>query len=110
MTKEQMTDSLSKVVDIANSGELSFNSAVLFFRIVTRTDFDFTEDGLGGWAWEKDLRLTAEERGNLTDLKKKGLLSMQLEEDTHRARTGTLCYWVQLTEKGKDLAVKMGAY
>lgn len=107
MTNEEITN----VATIAKESNLSLVSAMLFFRIIESTDFDFGEEwGDEGYMYEKELRLTSELRGNLSDLKRKGLLQLNLMEDAQRKSQGIQLYFVSLTAKGKELAKRMGAY
>lgn len=81
---------------------LSLMSIALFMRIYSATDFDRGYDE--GYMYVSDLKLNKELRGHLTDLKKKGLLTLTYCDDTQRILDGTALYLVELTEKGQELA------
>lgn len=88
-----------------NIFNLSPASLALFMKIVINTDFDRGFDE--GCIYERELGLTKELRGNLSDLKKKGLLNLTFEYDMQRIIHRTALYWVNLTEKGQELAKKL---
>ena len=70
------------------NAQLTAASAALFMR--------FAHDA-GNWNGMPLLDVSAAERGNLTDLKKNGLLTTFRDEG---------CDWVQFTEAGKAFALQ----
>jgi len=69
--------------------ELSPASLSLFLALANDAD-----NWSGTPLWDGNKR----EAGNLTDLKKKGLLKTDQDEDNKK------CFWVFFTESGKELA------
>ena len=78
----------------ANKIDLTEASRVLFVALVKDA---------GNWAgmpmWGGNVGGSKEDRGNLTDLKKKGLVRTQQDEG---------CEWVTFTDLGREFASSLG--
>lgn len=81
---------------------VTVESMMLLKHILNRASWDYDEDG-EGFILLRDLPRTAESRGNLTDLKKKGFFDFTFTCDNpHRFTPDRDGYWVTLTQKGID--------
>ena len=81
---------------------LTVKSLQLLKLILNRGSWDFDEKG-EGFILLRDLPRTAESRGNLTDLKKKGFFDFTFTCDNpHRFTPERDGYWVTLTQNGID--------
>lgn len=90
---------------------LTPQSMKLLSVILKRASWDFDEEGLG-FILIRELPLTAALRGNLTDLKKKGILKMELNctyAEPERFDPEHDGYWVTLTDKGREAQKALAA-
>ena len=88
---------------------LTPQSMQLLKVILKRASWDFDEDGLG-FILIRELPLSAGLRGNLTDLKKKGILKMEMTcDDIYHYNPERDGYWVTLTEKGREVQKALAA-
>lgn len=103
MTIKTFSDAIT-----ALAKELTPDSILLFLTICRKTDFDYEydpeEDGPLGYVLGRELKLTAAQRGNLTDLKKKGFLTIAWEDDAWRRSQGMDGGWVHLSKKAGEIA------
>ena len=74
-----------------NNISISVTSQLLFMALVKDA---------GNWNGQPLLDISKEERGNVTQLKRAGLITTEKDEGN---------VWVQFTEAGKAFAVKLGA-
>lgn len=88
---------------------LTVKSLQLLKLILNRASWDFDEDG-EGFILLRDLPRTAESRGNLADLKKKGFFDFTFTCDNpHRFTPDRDGYWVTLTQKGIEAQKALAA-
>ncbi len=103
MTIKTFSDAIT-----ALAKELTPDSILLFLTICRKADFDYEYDpeeaGPHGYVLARELKLTAAQRGNLTDLKKKGFLTIEWEDDAWRRSRGMAGGWVYLTKKAGEIA------